>query len=193
MEGNMSRIGRLPIKLDDKVKVAVAGRRVNFEGPKGKLSVDLPNPRITIQVKDGIVTVDRPDDSRDSRSLHGLTRALLANAAKGVSTGFERKLDIRGVGFRAEVKGKQVHLSLGYSHPVVFDLPEGVTAEPDRAARTEDGLPTIGLTLRSANRDLLGQTAVKIRALRPPEPYKGKGIKYSDERVRRKEGKTGTA
>jgi large subunit ribosomal protein L6 len=189
----MSRIGRMPIKLDDKVKVAVAGRRVSFEGPKGKLSVDLPNPRITIQVKDGIVTVDRPDDSRDSRSLHGLTRALLANAARGVSTGFERKLDIRGVGFRAEVKGKQVHLSLGYSHPVVFDLPEGVTAEPDRAARTEDGLPTIGLTLRSANRDLLGQTAVKIRALRPPEPYKGKGIKYSDERVRRKEGKTGTA
>jgi large subunit ribosomal protein L6 len=189
----MSRIGKLPIKLQDKVKVALAGQRVNFEGPKGKLAVEVPNPRIKVEVKDGVLTVSRPDDSRDSRALHGLTRALLANAARGVATGFERKLDIRGVGFRAEVKGKQIHFSLGYSHPVVFDLPEGVTAEPDKAARTEDGLPTVGLTLRSANRDLLGQTAVKIRALRPPEPYKGKGIKYSDERVRRKEGKTGTA
>ena len=189
----MSRIGKMPIKLADKVKATVAGQRVNFEGPKGKLAVEIPNPKIKVEVKDGVLNVARPDDSRDSRALHGLTRAILANAAKGVATGFERKLDIRGVGFRAEVKGKQIHFSLGYSHPVVFDLPEGVTAEPDKAARTEDGLPTVGLTLRSANRDLLGQTAVKIRALRPPEPYKGKGIKYADERVRRKEGKTGTA
>lgn len=189
----MSRIGKLPIKLADKVKVTVAGEKVNFEGPKGKLSVAIPNPKIKIEVKDGTMTIIRPDESRDSRALHGLTRALMANAAKGVATGFERKLDIRGVGFRAEVKGKQIHFTLGYSHPVVFDLPEGVTAEPDKAPRTEDGLPTIGLTLRSNDRELLGQTAVKIRALRPPEPYKGKGIKYSDERVRRKEGKTGTA
>lgn len=171
----------------------MSGQVVNFEGPKGKLQVPIPNNRIKVEVKDGTMTVHRPDDSRESRALHGLTRALLANAARGVSTGFERKLDIRGVGFRAEVKGKAIHFQLGYSHPVVFPLPEGVTAEPDKQARTEDGLPTVGLTLRSASRELLGETAVRIRALRPPEPYKGKGIKYSDERVRRKEGKTGTA
>ena len=110
-----------------------------------------------------------------------------------MANGWERKLDIRGVGFRAEVKGKQIHFALGYSHPVVFNLPAGVTAEVDKVARTEDSLPTIGLTLRSVDRAALGETAVKIRALRPPEPYKGKGIKYADERVRRKEGKTGTA
>ena len=109
-----------------------------------------------------------------------------------MSTGWERKLDIRGVGFRAEVKGKQIHFALGYSHPVVFNLPEGVTAEVDKVPRTEDSLPTVGLTLRSADKEALGATAVKIRALRPPEPYKGKGIKYAEERVRRKEGKTGT-
>ena len=187
----MSRIGKLPIKLGDKTKATVAGKKVNFEGPKGKLSVNLP-AKVKVEVKDGNVLVVREDDSREARSLHGLARTILANAAKGVSTGFERKLDIRGVGFRAEVKGKQVHFSLGYSHPVVFNLPEGVTAETDKAARTEDGLPTIGLTLRSADKEALGTAAVKIRALRPPEPYKGKGIKYTEERIRRKEGKTGT-
>ncbi len=109
-----------------------------------------------------------------------------------MSTGFERRLDIRGVGFRAEVKGKSIQFALGYSHPVVFNLPEGVTAEVDKAARTEESLPTVGLTLRSADKEALGAAAVKIRALRPPEPYKGKGIKYSEEKVRRKEGKTGT-
>jgi large subunit ribosomal protein L6 len=187
----MSRIGKLPIKLADKVKAAVAGEEVKFEGPKGKLSIRVPNPQIKVQVKDGQVLVTRPDDSRKARSLHGLTRSILANAAKGVSTGWERKLDIRGVGFRAEVKGRQIHFSLGYSHPVIFSLPEGVTAEMDKAPRSEDGLPTLGLTLRSPDREVLGATAVKIRALRPPEPYKGKGIKYAAERVRRKEGKTG--
>ena len=188
----MSRIGKLPIKLDGKVKAALAGRSVHFEGPKGKVDVVLP-PGVTVQFKDGHVLVARPDDSRQARSLHGLARSILANAAKGVSSGWERKLDIRGVGFRAEVKGKQVHFSLGYSHPVVFDLPEGITAEVDKVARTEDSLPTIGLTLRGVNRETLGETAVRIRALRPPEPYKGKGIKYVEERIRRKEGKTGTA
>jgi len=189
----MSRVGKLPIKLGDKVKVTVAGDKANFEGPKGKLSVRIPSDKMKLEVKDGVLTVHRPDDSRESRALHGLTRALMANAATGVNTGWERKLDIRGVGFRAEVKGKAVHFSLGFSHPVVFHLPEGVTAETDKAPRTEDGMPTLGLTLRSVDREALGAAAVKIRALRPPEPYKGKGIKYSDERVRRKEGKTGTA
>src|SRR5215831_12619292 len=164
----MSRIGKLAIKLDPKVKASVGSGAVAFEGPKGKMKVPLP-PRITADVKDGQIHVQRPDDTREARSLHGLARSLLANAARGVASGWERKLDIRGVGFRAEVKGKQIHLALGFSHP------------------------TIGLTLRSANREALGETAVKLRALRPPEPYKGKGIKYADERVRRKEGKTGTA
>jgi len=187
----MSRIGKLAIKLGDKTKAIVAGQQVNFEGPKGKLSVKLP-ARVKVEIKDGQVNVLREDDSREARSLHGLTRTILANAAKGVSTGFERKLDIRGVGFRAEVKGKTIHFALGYSHPVVFNLPEGVTAEVDKAARTEDSLPTVGLTLRAADKEVLGATAVNIRSLRPPEPYKGKGIKYSEERIRRKEGKTGT-
>ena len=187
----MSRIGKLPIKLGDKSKATVAAGKVNFEGPKGKLSVNLP-AKVKVEVKDGNVIVTRMDESREAKSLHGLARTILANAAKGVSTGFERRLDIRGVGFRAEVKGKSVHLSLGYSHPVVFNLPEGVTAEVDKAARTEESLPTVGLTLRSADKEALGAAAVKIRALRPPEPYKGKGIKYAEEKVRRKEGKTGT-
>jgi large subunit ribosomal protein L6 len=189
----MSRVGKLPVKLGDKVKAQIAGGEVKFEGPKGKLSVRIPHPEIKVEAKDGQLRVIRPDDSRRFRSLHGLTRSILYNAARGVATGWERKLDIRGVGFRAEVRGKQIHFALGYSHPVVFDLPEGVTAEVDKVARSEDGLPTVGLTLRSANREALGSTAVKIRALRPPEPYKGKGIKYSEERVRRKEGKTATA
>ena len=188
----MSRIGKLPIKLGDKSKVSVAGKKVNFEGPKGKLSVNLP-AKVKVEVKDGNVLVVREDDSREARSLHGLARTILANAAKGVSTGFERRLSIRGVGFRAEVKGKTIQFSLGYSHPVVFNLPEGVTAEVDKTARTEESLPTVDLTLRSADKEALGAAAVKIRALRPPEPYKGKGIKYSTEKIRRKEGKTGTA
>ncbi len=187
----MSRIGNMAIKLGDKTKATVAGTQVNFDGPKGKLSVKLP-ALVKVELKEGHLHVVRENESREARSLHGLTRTILANAARGVSTGFERRLDIRGVGFRAEVKGKAVHMSLGYSHPVVFTLPEGVTAEVDKAARTEDGLPTLGLTLRSADKEALGAAAVKIRALRPPEPYKGKGIKYSEERIRRKEGKTGT-
>ncbi|NMO20152.1 50S ribosomal protein L6 [Pyxidicoccus fallax] len=187
----MSRIGKLAIKLGDKTKATVAGQQVNFEGPKGKLSVKLP-AKVKVEIKDGQISVLRADESREARSLHGLTRTILANANKGVSTGFEKKLDIRGVGFRAEVKGKAIHFALGYSHPVVFNLPEGVTAEVDKASRTEDSLPTLGLTLRSADKEVLGATAVNIRSLRPPEPYKGKGIKYSEERIRRKEGKTGT-
>ncbi len=189
----MSRIGKLAIKLNEKVKAAVAGQEVKFEGPKGKLAIRIPHPEIKVEVKNSEVIVRRPNDSRAARSLHGLTRSILANAAKGVATGWERRLDIRGVGFRAEVKGRQIHFSIGFSHPVIFDLPESVTAELDKAARSEDGLPTLGLTLRSPNREVLGATAVRIRALRPPEPYKGKGIKYAEERVRRKEGKTATA
>src|SRR5882672_5925619 len=189
----MSRVGKMPIKLADKVKATIGAGVVKFEGPKGKLDVKLPSTKIKAELKDGVLLVTRPSDSRQHRSLHGLTRAILANAAKGVATGWEKSLAIRGVGFRAEVKGKQIHFSLGYSHPVVFNLPEGVTAEVSKTPRTEDTLPTIDLKIVSANRELVGKTAVQIRALRPPEPYKGKGIKLSEEHVRRKEGKTGTA
>ncbi len=189
----MSRIGKMPIKLGDKVKAVIQGDKVNFEGPKGKLSIKLPVADIKVELKAGELLLTRPSDHRTHRSAHGLTRAILANAATGVGTGWEKKLAIRGVGFRCEVKGKQIHFSLGYSHPVVYDLPEGVTAEVGKAPRTEDTLPTLDLTLRSVDRHLVGQTAVQIRDLRPPEPYKGKGIKMSDEIVRRKEGKTGTA
>lgn len=189
----MSRVGRMPIKLADKVKATIAGGVASFEGPKGKMQVTMPSADIKAEVKDGVMLVTRPSDSRQHRALHGLTRALLANAAKGVATGWEKSLAIRGVGYRAEVKGKQIHFSLGYSHPVVFNLPEGVTAEVGKVPRTEDTLPTIDLKVISANRELVGKTAVQIRALRPPEPYKGKGIKLHEEHVRRKEGKTGTA
>ncbi|MBX7096279.1 MAG: 50S ribosomal protein L6 [Myxococcaceae bacterium] len=189
----MSRVGKMPIKLADKVKAVVANGQVAFEGPKGKLAVKIPHGDITLAVKDGVLTVSRPSESRQHRALHGLTRAIMANAAHGVAVGWEKDLAIRGVGYRAEVKGKQIHFSLGYSHPVVFDLPEGVTAEVGKTPRTEDTLPTVDLKLKSVNRELVGLTAVKIRALRPPEPYKGKGIKLHTEVVRRKEGKTGTA
>jgi large subunit ribosomal protein L6 len=188
----MSRIGKLPVKLGEKTKATISGKVVSFDGPKGKMVVTLPE-HVRVEQADNELLVQRADESRQARAMHGLARTMLYNANRGVSQGFERRLDIRGVGFRAEVKGKAVHMSLGYSHPVVFNLPEGVTAEVDKAARTEDGLPTLGLTLRSADKEALGAAAVKIRALRPPEPYKGKGIKYSTEKIRRKEGKTGTA
>lgn len=188
----MSRIGKLPIQLGDKVKATIVTGAVNFEGPKGKKSVTLPE-RVAVAINDNVLTVTREGDDKRSRAMHGLARAILSNAAVGVGKGFERRLDIRGVGFRAEVKGKAIHFALGFSHPVIFELPEGVTAEVDKTPRTEDSMPTIGLTLRSFDRELIGAAAVKIRSLRPPEPYKGKGIKYAEERVRRKEGKTGTA
>ncbi len=189
----MSRIGKLSIKLDDKVKAVLQGDQVNLEGPKGKLSVKIPHHDLKVEIVSGVITVKRPNDTRQFRALHGLARATLANAAKGVSVGWDRALAIRGVGFRAEVKGKQIHFSLGYSHPVVFDLPEGVSAEVAKTPRTEDQLPTLDLTLRSVDRQLVGETAVRIRSLKPPEPYKGKGIKLHDEKIVRKEGKTGTA
>ena len=180
----MSRVGKLPVKIPEKVKVAVDGALVKVEGPKGKMSFSF-NPRVAVAVDKGEVKVTRPDDTRISRGLHGLTRTLVKNAVQGVVKGYERNLEISGVGFKAEVKGKDVHFALGFSHPVVFRLPEGITAEVD-AKQTK-------VTVRGVDKHLLGLTAAKIRALRPPEPYKGKGIKYAEETVRRKEGKTGAA
>jgi large subunit ribosomal protein L6 len=175
----------MPIAVPDKVKVAVDGRTIRVEGPKGKSQLTLaPQNPCKVAVDGKALKVERPDDSRDARAMHGITRTLVANMVRGVSTGFERQLEINGVGFRAEVKGKEVHFTLGFSHPVVFPLPEGVTAEVEKQTR---------VIVRSADKHLLGLTAAKIRALRPPEPYKGKGIKYAEETIRRKQGKTGAA
>ncbi len=180
----MSRVGNNPVKIPEKVKVSVDGNLVKVEGPKGKMTFPY-NPRVAVAVDKGEVKVTRPDESRLAKGLHGLTRTLVKNAVDGVLKGYERVLEISGVGFKAEVKGKDVHFALGFSHPVVFKLPEGITAEVD-AKQTR-------LTVRGVDKHLLGLTVAKIRDLRPPEPYKGKGIKYAEEKIRRKEGKTGAA
>jgi large subunit ribosomal protein L6 len=180
----MSRVGKLPVKIPEKVKVSVANGDVKVEGPKGKMHFPY-NPKVKVEVAGGEVKVTRPDESRQAKGLHGLTRTLVKNAIEGVTKGYERALEISGVGFKAEVKGKEINFTLGFSHPVVFRLPEGVTAEVD-AKQTR-------VVVRGVDKHLLGLTAAKIRALRAPEPYKGKGIKYANEIVRRKEGKTGAA
>ncbi len=179
----MSRIGRLPIRVPDKVKIHVTAGVVRVEGPKGKLEHRLP-PGVSVEVADGTVRVLRQDDARQMRSLHGLTQRLIANMLQGVHTGFSRTLEIIGVGYRAESRGQALQLSLGYSHPILFQLPPGVQAKVERQ--------TV-ITLESIDRQLLGETAAIIRRLRPPEPYKGKGIKYSDEVLRRKAGKAAGA
>ena len=175
----MSRIGRLPIPLDKSVKASIAGATVKVEGPKGKLEMQL-HPGFTAEIKDSEIVVKRPGDSHEERSIHGLMRKLVANMVEGVGKGFTRVLEINGVGYRAEAKGAQVNLTLGYSHPIVYQLPPGVTAKVERQ---------VLVTLESADRQLLGTVAAQIRELRPPEPYKGKGIKYATETIRRKAGK----
>jgi len=175
----VSRIGKLPVTIPSGVKVAVDSSGVRLEGPKGKLQSTLP-PGVDVKVEGNVVRVERRNDERKSRAVHGLTRKLIANMAQGVSQGFSRVLDINGVGYRAEVKGQEIHMTLGYSHPVVFPLPAGISASVERQ---------IIITLTSADRQLLGETAAKIRSLRPPEPYKGKGIKYREELIKRKAGK----
>ncbi|KRT74752.1 MAG: 50S ribosomal protein L6 [Candidatus Rokubacteria bacterium CSP1-6] len=175
----MSRIGRKPIPIPTSVRVAVEGPEVRVEGPKGKLSHSVPGV-LTVEVKDGQLQVGRTADHRSARALHGLTRSLLANMVQGVSQGFEKKLEIVGIGYRAQLQGKNLQLALGYSHPVVFPLPEGIQAEVER---------NVLVTLRGADKGLLGQTAARLRSLREPDPYKGKGVKYADEVIRRKVGK----
>ena len=180
----MSRIGRLTIKVPDKVKVNATPGLVNVEGPKGKVSQKLDR-EMKVTVEKGEIKVERPNDSRRARQLHGLTRTLVANMVQGVTTGFSRSLDITGVGYKAELKGKDVHLALGFSHAIVYPLPEGVTAEYDAKANR--------LTVKGADKHQIGLVAAEIRKLRPPEPYKGKGVKYAEEIIRRKQGKTGAA
>ncbi|MFQ5876807.1 MAG: 50S ribosomal protein L6 [Acidobacteriota bacterium] len=179
----MSRVGRLPIPIPSGVSVEADGPRVVVR--KGNLSLASPLPAgITCTVGSDAVTLSRADDSRRLRALHGLTRALVANAVRGVSEGFTRELEIQGIGYRAQVQGRVLQLALGFSHPVEFPIPEGIEVRVDRQTR---------LFVAGADRQKVGQVAADIRAMRPPEPYKGKGIRYADERVRRKAGKAGKA
>jgi large subunit ribosomal protein L6 len=175
----MSRIGRLPVKLEKGVKAQFQGDTLKMEGPKGKLEMKV-RPGFAVEIKDSELIVKRPGDTSQERALHGLTRKLVANMAQGVGKGFSQVLEINGVGYRAEAKGNVVNLTLGYSHPIVYQLPPGVTAKVERQ---------VIITLESADRQTLGTVAAQIRELRPPEPYKGKGIKYAEETIRRKAGK----
>jgi len=175
----MSRIGKQPIAVPSGVTITVEPGAVKIKGPKGTLSAAL-SPLVELKVEGSTLTVARREDSRDARSIHGLTRKLLSNMVTGVSEGFRRVLEINGVGYRAEAKGNILQLALGYSHPIMFPLPQGVQAKVDKQ--------TV-VTLEGADRQVLGETASEIRKLRPPEPYKGKGIKYAEEKIRRKAGK----
>jgi large subunit ribosomal protein L6 len=175
----MSRIGRLPITLPAGVKLHVNDGTVRAEGPKGTLSRPLV-PEVSLAIADRTVVVRRADESRRTRSLHGLTRRLVANMVDGVGKGWTRVLEITGVGYRAEARGNILFLTLGYSHPIAYQLPPGVTAKVERQ---------VVVTLEGPDRELLGQVAAQVRGLRPPEPYKGKGVKYAGETIRRKSGK----
>jgi len=176
----MSRIGKQPVSIPAGVKVSVAGANVKVEGPKGSLNQAVPGG-ISVEVKDGKVLVARPDDTRKNKALHGLTRALINNMVTGVAKGFEKELHIEGVGYRAAVAGSKLNLTLGYSHPVEFEIPKGITITVD--AQTE-------VKISGIDRALVGQVAANIRFLREPEVYRGKGVRYKDEHIRRKAGKT---
>lgn len=179
----MSRIGRMPIALPKGVEIKVEpGNLVTVKGPKGTLTRAL-HPDMQIEVAEGRVVVHRPSDARHHRALHGLTRALLANMVTGVSQGFRKELEIVGVGYRAELQGRKLVLSLGFSHPVEVEPPEGIAFEVDRSGRK--------FSVLGIDKELVGEVAAKIRAKRPPEPYKGKGIRYVGEYVRMKAGKGG--
>jgi large subunit ribosomal protein L6 len=177
----MSRIGKQPITVPSGTKVELDNGTFVAEGPKGKV-VQTVFEGFPVDIDGDTITVDRPGESGPDRAKHGLLRSLLANAVQGVSTGFTKTLDIVGVGYRAEVREREIHFALGYSHPVVFSIPEGIEVAVDKANR---------VTVTGADRQQVGQVAAEIRRLRKPDPYKGKGIKYSDEILRRKVGKSG--
>lgn len=179
----MSRVGRSPIPIPQGTKVKMEDRLFVAEGPKGEVSQEIL-PRIEVEIGDTEVLVTRKGESRDDRAKHGLMRALVANAVAGAHEGFSKVLQINGVGYRAEVQGKTLNLSLGYSHPIEFSIPEGIEIEVDKNNT---------MTVRGARKQQVGQVAAEIRAFRKPEPYKGKGIKYADEVIRRKVGKAGAA
>lgn len=175
----MSRIGRKPIPVPAGVKINTTGGKVEVQGPKGKLHVLVP-PQIRLEQKDGILTAIR--DNEDHRALHGLARALLANAVTGVTTGFKKELDIVGVGYRAELKGKAVAFALGKSHPISFDIPEGIQITVDKQTH---------LVVSGADKAQVGQVAADLRSLRPPDPYKQKGVRITGQRLKKKAGKAG--
>jgi large subunit ribosomal protein L6 len=175
----MSRIGRKPIPVPESVTVELAPGRVAVKGPKGELAQSL-SAEMKVQQEDGTVTVERPTDRGEHRALHGLTRSLIANMVEGVTEGFEKRLEIQGVGYRAQLKGKSLEMALGYSHPVPIEPPEGIEFEVPQPTE---------IIVRGIDKQLVGQVAADIRKRRPPEPYKGKGIRYRDEHVMRKVGK----
>lgn len=178
----MSRVGKNPIQLPDGVDVKIQKELIVVKGPKGELKWNFPAD-MKVSLKDKSLVVERPSDVKQIRSLHGTTRSIIANMVTGISRGYEKILEISGVGYRAQVQGNRIVFTLGYSHPVEFNLPEGITAEVDKK-QTQ-------LTLRGIDKQLIGQVAANIRSLRPPNVYKGKGIKYADERIKHKVGKAG--
>jgi large subunit ribosomal protein L6 len=178
----MSRIGKKPILIPDKVKFSLAGNQITVQGDRGKLT-HCHHPSVELRIEGGVVTVGKKIEDKKTDALQGLTRSLVANMVTGVNAGFQRILEVNGIGYRASVSGNVLALSLGYSHPVNFDLPDGISATVDK---------TNAITLSGIDKELLGRTAAKTRQLRAPEPYKGKGIKYAEEHIQRKAGKTGT-
>jgi len=174
----MSRIGKKPVPIG-KAKVAIAGQKINVEGPKGKLALDV-HPRIKVKQEDGNLIVERPDDEKPSKALHGLTRALLANMIEGVTNGYKKSLEIQGVGYKAEQKGKNIVLSVGYANQISLEVPSNVTV-------ALDGLTKINVS--GADKQAVGEFAARVRKVRKPEPYKGKGIRYEGEAVKIKPGK----
>ena len=177
----MSRIGKQPIEVPKGTKVAINDNVFTAEGPKGKVSQPI-FPDFDVKIDDGTVEVNRSGDAGSQRAMHGLLRSLLSNAVQGVHEGWTKTLDIVGVGYRAEVKGQEVHFALGFSHPVIYPIPQGISIEVDKNNR---------VTVTGADRPQVGQVSAEIRKLRKPDPYQGKGIKYSDEIIRRKVGKAG--
>ncbi|PLA28218.1 50S ribosomal protein L6 [Corynebacterium coyleae] len=177
----MSRVGNAPIAIPNNVEVKIDGQRVEVKGPKATMDLEMPEP-ITASVEDNEVVVSRPDDHRDSRSLHGLTRSLINNLIIGVTEGYKINMEIFGVGYRVQQKGKDLEFSLGYSHPILIEAPEGVTFSVDGNTK---------FAVEGTDKQQVGQIAANIRRLRKDDPYKGKGIRYAGEQVRRKVGKTG--
>ncbi len=179
----MSRIGRRAIEIPSGVSVEQANGEIRVRGPKGALARRLP-PAVKMQVADGELKFDRIEERKSARAFHGLARAMVANMVRGVTLGFTRELQIEGVGYRAEVSGKKLTLALGFSHPVVREVPEGLSVSVEGVTK---------IKVEGIDRDQVGQFAAELRSLRPPEPYKGKGVRYADERIRRKVGKAGAS
>lgn len=178
----MSRIGRLPVPVPSGVEVAINGQDVSVKGPKGSLNLTVPSPITVAKGEDGTVEVSRPDDERDSRSRHGLTRSLINNMVVGVTDGFTKKLEIHGTGYRVTAKGSDLEFALGYSHPILVKAPEGITFTVENPTR---------FSVSGIDKQLVGEVSANIRKLRKPDPYKAKGVRYEGEHIRRKVGKAG--